>query len=134
MRILSKKDLFLLAGVFLAGLLILAFCFSTVSDGQTVNICVDGKTVAKLPLAVDCEYLVNGYRGGHNLIQIKDDGQIYSVICTFTENENTSASWYGAMWDDTVRIFYTPGDGNELGSGPHGGISAGATIEFYKLN
>lgn len=79
MRILRKKDLFLLAGVFLAGLLILAFCFSTVSDGQTVNICVDGKTVAKLPLAVDCEYLVNGYRGGHNLIQIKDG------IVTITE-------------------------------------------------
>ena len=71
---------------------------------------------------------------GIYLLQIKDEGQIYSVICTFTENENTSACWYGVMWDDMVRIFYTPGDGNELGSGPHGGISAGATIEFYKLN
>lgn len=72
MRILSRKDLFLLAGVFLAGVLMLVFCFSTVSDGQTVNIRVNGETVAKLPLDVDCEYLVDGYRDGHNLIQIKN--------------------------------------------------------------
>ena len=72
---------------------------------------------------------------GIYLAQIKDEGDIYSVICTISATENTSACWYGRMWDDIVRLFYTPGsNSNEIGVGPHGGVSNGSTIELYKLN
>ena len=65
---------------------------------------------------------------------IEDEGDNYTVLCTFSDTTNTNACWYGTSWDDMVRLFYTPGSNNEIGSGPHGGLSAGATIKLYKIN
>ena len=73
---------------------------------------------------------------GIYFVIIKDTEAIqqYSCILTIDTDLNTNASWYTALLDTTGQIFYIPGDGNFIGASPAKVVSAGSTIELYKLN
>lgn len=72
---------------------------------------------------------------GIYFVIIKDTENYKEYSCMFTiANINTYASWYSPILDDFGKISYMPGDGNLITTSPVRVLSAGSTIELYKLN
>ena len=67
-----KKDWLLLAGLILAGGLILLAVLLFSRPGKTVTVRVGGRTVKTLPLEQDTEYVIEGASGGTNRLIIRN--------------------------------------------------------------
>lgn len=65
-----KADIILLAAVVLFGILLALALSLNQGQGSVVQIRVDGKIIASLPLDRDTEYEIEGAEGGRNLLVI----------------------------------------------------------------
>jgi len=65
-----KADIILLAAVVLFGILLALVLSLNQCQGSVVQIRVDGKIIASLPLDRDTEYEIEGADGGRNLLVI----------------------------------------------------------------
>ena len=65
-----KADIILLAAVVLFGAVLALTLWLNQSQGSVVQIRIDGKVTASLPLDRDTEYEINGADGGRNLLVI----------------------------------------------------------------
>ena len=68
----KTADLILVGGLLVVAAVLLFFLYSRPNDGRTVEVSVDGVTVAILPLDIDTTFVINGADGGHNTLVIAD--------------------------------------------------------------
>ncbi len=69
---IKAADLILIGGLLVVAAVLFLVLSRGSADGRTVEVQVDGKTVATLPLDTDTTYVIDGAGGGHNTLVIAD--------------------------------------------------------------
>ena len=68
----KTADLILVGGLLIVAAVLFLFLSRWSTGGHAVEVQVDGKTVATLPLDTDTTYTIDGVDGGHNTLVIAD--------------------------------------------------------------
>ncbi len=68
----KTADLVLVGGLLAVAAVLFLVLGRWSAQGRTVEVQVDGKTIATLPLDIDTTYIIDGVDGGHNTLVIAD--------------------------------------------------------------
>ncbi|MCR5148131.1 MAG: NusG domain II-containing protein [Eubacterium sp.] len=82
---MTKVDIILLITIVLLGVASIFIIKMMMHDGRTVRVTVDGNVVLVKELSADGEYKIEGYKGGSNLLTIKE-GKAYVTEADCPDN------------------------------------------------